>query len=394
MRSGSVMIMASAMFLTIVAPSLFSRTSSENGAGGSLRPLTTCGRALCAGNERFQWIGVTAFGLADQVADGRVREARAFVEWARNTGFNILRVLAMLPNGGWLDLSPADGRRALPQVFALAREHGMYVHVVALANTNEKSGQYRTEDFLREQVREVGRLCAAAGNCVLELANEPYHPSQARLENPELMRRLQQEVPAGLPVAWGAAHEDGSQLMAGGSFIVAHVPRNGDRWVRVARAGGLANLSAATGKFVVDSEPIGAAETPEPDRRDSAPEAFFAQGALSRLIEVGATFHCSDCLPAKVPGPVQQECAASFVAGRRVIASEVNLTSVDPASPSSPVKTNASLSNLVFSATDGDRAWVLLLGPAAESNVEFRNGWRGSERLVSRPGVILWSAVR
>ena len=59
----------------------------------------------------------------------------------------------------------------------------------------------------------------------------------------------------------------------------------------------LAALSAATGKFVVDNEPIGAAEAPEPRRRDSAPEAFFAQGVVSRLLEVGSTFHCEDCLP-------------------------------------------------------------------------------------------------
>src|SRR3954447_9658424 len=44
--------------------------------------LSVCGRALCAGNTRFPWRGVTAFGLADLVADGRESEARAFVRWA------------------------------------------------------------------------------------------------------------------------------------------------------------------------------------------------------------------------------------------------------------------------------------------------------------------------
>ena len=213
---------------------------------------------------RFRWTGVTAFGLADHIADGRTNEARAFVEWARDTGFTVLRVFAMLPDGGWLDLAPADGRRALPQVFALAREYGMYVQVVALANTNETSARYGTEAFLREQVREVARLCAEAGNCVLEIANEPYHRSQAGLDRPELMRRLQQEAPNDLPVAWGAAEDDLSTAMAGGTFVLSHVARSGETWTRVARARDLAVLAERTGKFVVDNEPIGAAEAPEP----------------------------------------------------------------------------------------------------------------------------------
>src|SRR5215207_103220 len=109
----------------------------------ALEPLRVCDRALCAGDKRFRWRGVTAFGLADLVADGRETDARSFMTWARDTGFNVLRVLAMLPSGGWLDLSPADGRRALPRVFAIAQEHGLYVQIVALANTNDRSGHYR-----------------------------------------------------------------------------------------------------------------------------------------------------------------------------------------------------------------------------------------------------------
>jgi hypothetical protein len=362
-------------------------------AAATLEPLRACGQWLCSGGTRFRWTGVTAFGLADQIADGQTRDARAFVDWAASAGFNILRVLAMLPNGGWLDLAPEDGRRALPQVFALAREHGLYVQVVALANTNEKSGRFRTETFLREQVREVARLCAAAGNCVLEIANEPYHSSQADLARPELMQRLQQEVPDRLPVAWGAAENDTSTAMAGGTFVVSHVARSGDRWARVARARDLAILAEKTHKFVVDNEPIGAAETPERSRRDSAPEAFYAQGAVSRLLEVGATFHCEDCLRATVPGPVQRQCADAFVEGRKVAPDDVHLTPILPGNTVAPAR-SVSFPEGVFSGVAGGRAWVLLLGEAARTKPAFASGWRPEKDIANRPGVQVWTAVR
>jgi hypothetical protein len=392
----AVASMAVAPLLIACSPAPRAQPGHEaaSGSGASLGPLRVCGRALCAGDKRFRWRGVTAFGLADLVADGRETDARSFMTWARDTGFNVLRVLAMLPSGGWLDLSPADGRRALPRVFAIAQEHGLYVQIVALANTNDRSGHYRAEPFLREQVREVGRLCATAGNCVLEIANEPYHGSQASLDEPALMQRLQQEVPKELPVAWGAAPGDESHEMAGGTFVVVHVGRSGDRWTRIARMRSLAALSAATRKFVVDNEPIGAAETPERGRRDSAPEAFFAQGVLSRLLDVGSTFHCDDCLPARVPGPVQRRCADAFVEGRRIVPEDVDPTIVDAASAATPATLADGTNGRVFTATAGDRAWSLILGKGNEAAVRWHHGWRAGTRIARRPGVEVWTAAR
>ncbi len=222
--------------------------------------LSPCGRALCAPDgSRFLWRGVTAFGLVDLVADGRAQDAEAFMAWAARTGFTVVRVLAM--NRGWMDLAPADGRRALPRVLSLARGHGLHVQVVALAGTGTDA--FSQDAFLQDQVRAVAQSCAAADNCVLELANEPYHGSQAALDDPARMRRLQAEVPTEVPVAWGAARDHRSDRMAGGSYVVAHVARGGNRWDRVSRVQALGDLSRRTGKFVVDSEPIGAAEAPQ-----------------------------------------------------------------------------------------------------------------------------------
>jgi hypothetical protein len=355
--------------------------TSEPEAPGRLQP---CGRALCRDDgSRFRWRGVTAFGLLDLVADGRLEDARRFISWAERTGFTVVRVLAMLPDA-WLDLSADEGRRALPRLFALTAAEGLHVQVVALANT-----EGRDQAFLDTQVREVGRLCAAADNCVLEIANEPYHGSQAGLESAATMRRLEAEVPASVPVAWGAARQDTSDSMAGGSYIVAHLSRSGQRWDRVARLRELERLSRQTGKFVVDNEPIGAAEVSEPQRRDDAPAAFFGQGALSRILELGSTFHCDDCLYARVPGPVQQEAALAFIAGATLVPEGLVLDAPGPIDTA-----RASGGGAAFAAANGDRGWLVLLGGADPAELHWPGGWRSDMRVADREGVSVWTIAR
>jgi len=287
---------------------------ATRGAASRVAPgrLRACGASLCTGNGTpFNWRGVTAFRLADLLADGRDGEARAFVAWAARQGFTVLRVLAM--NHGWMDLSPADGRRALPGVFRLAGEHGLYVQVVALAGTARS--EYSSDPFLRTQVHAVATLCAAADNCVLELANEPYHSTQANLDEGTRLAMLDAEVPPQVLAAWGAAPPSTFDAPTGGEYLVAHVRRDGERWDRVSRVTSLAALARKSGRFVVDNEPIGAAERAERSRRDDEPAAFFAQAAIGGLLDLGSTFHCEDCLEARVPGPVQQQCADAFIVG-------------------------------------------------------------------------------
>jgi hypothetical protein len=358
--------------------------------GGAIdAPLRACGRALCQGDgSRFLWRGVTAFSLADLVADGKERDARAFLQWARDSGFTIVRVLAMMPDS-WFQLTPADGRRALPRLFALARDHGLFVEIVALANTRG-----RDETFLREQVRAVGQACAAADNCVMEIANEPYHSSQARLTS-DLMRRLQREVPERLLVAWGAASRDTSDDMAGGTFVTVHVARAGERFARVGRMQVLEAMSARTRKFVVDNEPIGAGERPEHSRRDDEPSVFFAQGLLSRVFDVGSNFHCQACLDAQPLGPVQQRAAKAFIAGATLVPDHVVLTVRDLSAADSPVRVQdiENRGASAFAGTAGNKGWLVVLGPRVAS-VPWQAGWRADRRVAEWPGVDVWTFVR
>ncbi len=365
-------------------------SEARSAAAAPISRLTPCGRALCRKDgSRFRWRGVTAFALLDLVADGKEPEARAYLQWARDATFTVVRVLAMNPKG-WFDLEATDGRRALPALLRLARDHRLYVQIVALANTASRS-----EGDLREQVREIGRLCAAADNCVLEIANEPYHRSQAKLHDAAVMRRLQQEVPKGVIAAWGAAPRHRSDSMAGGEYVVAHVARSGDRWARVDRMRDLERLSTRTGKFVVDNEPIGAAEEAERNRRDTEPAAFFAQGILSRLLELGSTFHCEDCLRAQVPRQTQQACAKAFIAGATLMPDNVVLAPVDMAAANAPVRQRLDASgHYAVAAVAGDRGWLALLGAGRNGEVPWSGAWRPEKRVARWPGVEVWTFVR
>jgi hypothetical protein len=351
-------------------------------------PLARCGRALCREDgSRFRWRGITAFALLDLIADGKDGDSRAFLQWARDERFTVVRVLAMNPNG-WFDLQAADGRRALPALLRLAAEHQLYVQIVALANT---VGRPRNE--LIEQVRAIGGLCASADNCILEIANEPYHSSQAKLQDASLMHDFQSRVPGTVATAWGAASDYKSDVMAGGGYVVAHIARSGDRWARVARVRDLAELSKRTGKLVVDNEPMGAAERIERSRRDTLPAAFFAQGALSRLLELGSTFHCSDCLEARVPGPTQKACAEAFIAGATVVPDDVQLSEVEDRTPDAgALRANlAALGPRAFAGIANGHGWLARVGEGSDRAVTWKGPWTIEKRIAQRPGVSVWS---
>ena len=144
---------------------------------------------------------------------------------------------------------------------------------------------------------------------------------------------------------------------------------------------------------MVDNEPTGAAEKVERSRRDTLPAVFFAQGVLSRLFEVGSTFHCSDCLEAKAPGPTQRACADAFVAGATVVPDAVVLSEVDDRTPDATTL-GAELQALgprAFAAVAGTRGWLALVGDGSDRDVVWKGPWKIEKRIARWPGVSVWS---
>jgi hypothetical protein len=251
----------------------------------------------------FEWRGITAFRLVEMVAHGREREADAYLAWAASKKLTLVRVLAMADV--LFTLSPADGQHALPRLLDMAQTHGLYVEVVALADT----AKIRVE--IPRQVKAMGEICGRHPNALVEIANEPAHPTQAKaIHDPSFVKSLADLIPSTVPVALGSAEE--GDAFAAGSYVTWHAPRTRDWPAQIARG------SALVTKFrkpVVNDEPMGAADTAVAGRRDNVPEHFRQAAIASRKAGIGATFHYEGGLQAKLPTPKELACLDAWLDG-------------------------------------------------------------------------------
>lgn len=266
-----------------------------------LRPDGTGWRA--ANGTRFEWRGITAFRLVELVAHGREPEAEAYLKWAASQKLTLVRVLAMARV--LFELPPADGQAALGKLLELSQRHGIAVEVVALADT-------ASYDFdVRNHVRVIGAIAARFPNAVIEIANEPYHPTQsAEVHRHAFLRDLRQLIPRDVPVSLGTLDEGGE--LGAGDYVTWHSPREAD-WPERLRAG--ADLVRRFGKPVIADEPMGAADRAVPGRRDNRPEHFRAAARIARESGLGATFHYEGGLQARRPSPREAACLAEWMAG-------------------------------------------------------------------------------
>lgn len=244
-----------------------------------------------AAGKTFAWRGVTAFRLAEQIASGREAEAVAYLDWAATNDITVVRVLAMAQH--LFTLTPADGLRALPRLLELAAQRQLHVEVVALADTAGLNLD------LDAHVAAVGKIAAAHPNAFLEIANEPFHPTQdPKLHDRATLARLAARVPEEVVVAYGS---DTPGSSGGGDYVTVHMPRGQDGWDHVLALAEGRELVEKYGKPVVSDEPIAAAATFDPGRRDNSPERFRAAAILTRMTGMHATFHYEGGLQARVP---------------------------------------------------------------------------------------------
>jgi hypothetical protein len=311
----SLACLAMAACVNVEAPPVGSAPDPQAQRPASCGRLAARGTDLvCHDGAKFHWRGVTAFALLEQVAHGRRADADAYMRWAQDTGFNLVRVLAMADV--LFTLTPEEGRASMPALFEMAAERGLYVEIVALADTARLG---TSPAGLREQVAAVGRIAAGHSNVAVQVANEHYHPTQSReLHDPAALRALARLIPPEVLHTESAAAEDTAPEPQG-AYLTRHLSRSGSPARMIERIALLGRLAAETGKPVVNDEPIGADERDQPGRRLSDPGFFhdLASGTFAAGL-AGGTFHCEDGLLARVPGPVQQACARAWVRGASV----------------------------------------------------------------------------
>jgi hypothetical protein len=326
-------------------------------------------RFVRADGTAFDWRGITSFRLVEMEAAGRGAHVDAYLAWAARNQLNVVRVLTMAKH--LFELTPERGLAHLDAVLARAARHGLYVEVVALADTED----HKIDPAAR--VKAVAEICARHANAIVEIANEPYHPTQsAQVRDKAFLRSLVPLVPDPLLVAAGAG--DYPDVESTGDFITVHFPR-GIGWRHVRDLYDGREMLRLHRKPVVNDEPIGAGEEFQPGRRDDSPERFRAVALASRMLGMGATFHYEGGLHSVIPSGRQLESFNAWQEAWTLLPAGERLTAVEPGEPGSPVTAIKGQFLRTFVAMGERRAWVLAIEARGPISVTWAPGWKAGE---------------
>jgi hypothetical protein len=333
--------------------------------------LQTQGAHFRLDGQPFDWRGISAFRLVEMEAHGRRSEVVRYLDWAAAHHVTVVRVFSMARH--LFELSPTDGLSALPSVLEQAQARRIHVEIVALVDTAA------IPVGLDAHVRALGTIASAHANAIVEIANEPAHPTQREeVHDPRVLQRLRGLIPDSVPVALGSAEEDGAY--AGGSFATMHFPRAGgpSGWRHVLTLARGAELMRQWAKPVVNDEPIGAAEQMIPGRRDNVPARFRAAGLLTRLAGMGGTFHYEGGLQARIPAGRELECFEAWNSAWDVLdaGSEEQRSFAAAGEPDSAVASyDRERAAGVFERRSASDAWVLAVDVTGDPLVQWRAGW-------------------
>jgi hypothetical protein len=326
---------------------------------------------VTADDHPFQWRGITAFRLLEYVAQGKESDVERYLSWAHEQRLTVVRVLAM--GQGFMNLSPADGVRALPRLLEIAAKHDLHVEVVALAGTRDAPVD------LDQHLAAVGRIAEGFDNAIVEIANEPVHPSQsADVQRPDVLTRLRSRVPASVPVALGSIET--GEGFAAGDYVTWHVPRENrlEGWGHVLAIADGAGFLRRWNKPVISDEPIGAGPRYEAGRRDDSSARFRAAALLTRLVGLGATFHYEGGLQATIPTGRELECFRAWNEAWTRLPADVERSGTflrvgEERSAVAEYRTDKAAG--VYERQRGNMVWVVIVNPRPDFSLRWRTGW-------------------
>lgn len=267
----------------------------------------------------------------------------------------------------------------LPALLATAESLGLFVQVAAITNSGVDGG-YNIADHLDR----VASICQAFPNSLLEIANEPYHPTQnSTCHDPAALLGLARTNAHGLSFALGAAEDDepdrdGNYDYSGGAWNTAHLDRGRDFWNQVRRVKELWELAKAMGTPVMSGEPIGADEVFIPGKRMNDPLFYFTYGLLCRAFEIGCVFHSTEGLNAAPLTDNQLECARATIDGFHFPSFPGRYDFYNAGWPGSPVlSANFQGGGVVrcYSFLSGDHNFTACLGYTDAADIHWGNGW-------------------
>lgn len=352
------------------------------------------------------WRGLFVSGLA--LGSKTPAEREAFYAQAQALGVNGFRLF-----GGrltWAGQIPVELRTLLPTLLEEAAAHGLHVQVAAI--TDSREGTYDIPAHLWG----VAQIVQTHPGTILEIANEPGHPTQASTVNDidNLARMAQAKVPAGLPYALGHLADEVPRVEDGGwkwptpgGLVTAHLSRDRDLFNRVRRVRELAGISETLKVPVISGEPDAIADGPVPGKtrilasdgngnaRPEAAQWSFALGALCRGFEIAVcVLHTESGLGGRPMGPFELDAAKAYVAGFQALETTDRLQFYNARWAGSPVSdanfgTDEQRGTIVraYSFVTGNRGWTVLVGLTGDPAVKWGSGWRAVRVVAERPGV-------
>lgn len=332
----------------------------------------------------FRWRGHTSFALVSLVAEGHANLALDQLFALRAQGYTGVRVLTMVD---WLNLTPAKGIAALPTLLALALRADLYVDVVGGAGTIPL---HVTRAQLTTHLQRLGAACLAAGNCIAEVANEPYHGSQQPwLNDGAALRELRTHLPPQVLTALGAARLDETLPYGIGNLLTVHLDRSRLTWDMVRHIREAEGLSGREHVPVIVNETRGASDTEEGTSRTKNCQMFYALGFLARGLEIGITFHPDAGVQSVWPLPPNQAvCSTAFILGSTFVPDARVMRFENTGWASSPIASADFTKVLrIYSFIGRDESFSAYINPvSADLRVVYKNGWRAGEPYVTRPG--------
>jgi hypothetical protein len=372
-------VMLAAVVYTVAGLSPQSSGSASGAGATSTGPdaapsahLQTRAASFVLEGRPFEWRGISAFRLVEMEAHGRHADVGRYLDWAAAHHLTVVRVFAMARH--LFELSPEDGLRALPRVLEQAQGRRIHVQIVALADT------LAIPVDLDAHVQRVGAIAGRYPNAIIEIANEPAHPTQrAEVHDPRVLQRLRALIPAGVPVALGSAEED--PAYANGTFATMHFPRAGGQsgWRHVLALAEGPNLIRKWGKPLINDEPIGAAEHAVTGRRDNLPARFRAAALLTRLGGMGGTFHYEGGLQARIPSGRELACFRAWNSAWELLERGVEHQGVFQVAgqPGAAVMAYArEHAGGVFERRAEPDAWILAVDVTGDPALKWGVGWK------------------
>jgi hypothetical protein len=265
--------------------------------GGFRGRLRVSGRAwLDAAGAVVPPIMASGFPLAKMVGDGRVADARAFLQFLKDEGVWFVRTLSAW-NGTSIkanQFSPAYGLAWMEDLLQIAQEIGIYVMPVGVVDSDVFKIDWPAH------LQTLGQYCYFY-EMPMESGQEIPHSSQDQKAS-EWVKAY--KPPSGVVYCEASVHgsSDTSTAFTGGSFICTHVLRDVPQ---VERHRTVAAVFRPFNKAFVSMEPD----------RNMDPKTWGDVARECVKQEMGLTYHAASVRDGQIPTGKDLEALRAMVAG-------------------------------------------------------------------------------